>query len=129
MRLDPRIPLRLQTPPPPPDPDGVLLLVGAAGQDGDVDGGADGWGAVRRLPGELVRPGLRAHVTGCACCGGRSGLAIGLSELFRQGAGGALGPFRQVVLAVPTADLATARRLLAADLLVTARYRVAPALG
>ena len=127
MRLDARIPLRLQASlrPATPDPDGLLLLVGVAGQED----GVDGWGAVRRLPAGAMRPAGRAHAAGCACCGGRSGLATGLSELFRQGAGSELGPFRQVVLVVPAADLATAERLLAADLLVTARYRVAAALG
>ena len=124
MWLDARIPLRLQplTPLPAPDPDGVLLLAGP-GKLEPIAGQA-GWGAVRCL-GDISG----AHRFGCACCARRPELALRLSDLFVQRARGELRPFRHVVLAMPAGEIEVVRKLLAAEPLVTARYRLACALG
>ena len=125
---DDRIPLRLwpSGPLPAPDPHAVLLLVGTAGRDEATGDG--GWCAVRRSPG-LHSPGLafpaarRPHPGGCACCAGRSGLALRLSELFAQRARGEIGPFRRVVLVMAAGDLSHASDLLLAHPVIRARYR------
>ncbi len=137
MWLDARIPLRLQpsAPLPAPDPDGVLLLTGPGEQE--LVAGEAGWGVVRRL-GDIGnaapdrRTGMMAdgpHRLGCACCARRPELALRLSELFVQRARGELRPFRHVVLAMPAGEIEACLKLLAAEPLVTARYRLADALG
>lgn len=137
MWLDARIPLRLQPPAPlpAPDPDGVLLLMGLGEQELIVS--EAGWSMVRRLSdiGNAApdrRTGMMAdgaHRLGCACCARRPELALRLSELFVQRARGELRLFRHVVLAMPAREIEAALKLLAAEPLVTARYRLADALG
>ena len=126
---DDRIALRLRPsgPLPVPDPHAVLMLVGTAGQ-GEATGNG-GWCAVRRLPGLAFPAAPRPHPGGCACCVGRSGLALELSELFARRARGELGLFRRVVLVMPAGDLRHARELLAADPVTRARYRPYGPLG
>ncbi len=128
MWLDARIPLRLQPAPPlpAPDPDGMLLLAGSCGPE-PVPGHAD-WGAVGHLDGVPMVPD-GGHRSGCACCAGRSLLALRLSELFVRRARGELAPFRRVVLAMPAGEIGRALELLAAEPLVTARYRLDGPLG
>ena len=131
MWLDARIPLLLLSGRPLApafDPCGVLLMVGDVGLDWPADDLA-GWSAVRRLDVDMAGAGVGVHPAGCACCAGRSRLAVSLSELFQQRARGRLGLFRQVLLAVPAMELRTAEASLASDPLVTARYRVTAALG
>ena len=129
MWLDGRIPLRLQPPAPlpAPDPDGVLLLAGPGVREPVAD--EAGWGMVRHL-GDIAGPSADGpHRPGCACCARRPELALRLSELFVQRARGELRPFRRVVLAMPAGEIEAALKLLAAEPLVTARYRIAGALG
>ena len=131
MWLDARIPLLLlpgRLLAPASDLCGVLLMVGDVGRDWPADD-LVGWSAVRRLDVDTTGAGAGVHLAGCACCAERSRLAVSLSELFQERARGRLGLFRTVLLAVPATDLRPAEALLAADPLVTARYRVMAALG
>jgi hypothetical protein len=87
----------------------VELLFGPASLAGPGD-------AVLAAPAES---GL--HPAGCACCVGRGALATALGRLFMARARGEVAFFRRVV--VTGADAAT-RAALAADSLVSARFRL-----
>jgi hypothetical protein len=63
------------------------------------------------------------HAAGCACCAGRSGVALALDRLFQARVRGGCGWFTRVV-AVGEPD--AVREALAADAVTAARFRLAP---
>lgn len=68
-------------------------------------------------------PALQAgHAAGCACCAPRDGLAAALAGLYLRRARGEVPFFRRVV--VVCTDPASARKLLARDAFVAARFRL-----
>lgn len=142
MRLDARIPvLTLPWPHGPadaaalpgPDPLAVLLLarlqspadLAADRADHLPPGYSDGWAATCGVP--IVADTTLAHAAACACCAGRTPLALLLSELFVQRARGRLALFRRVLVIASEPASAAVRDVLATDPLVAGRYRAVPA--
>jgi hypothetical protein len=81
-------------------------------------------GAAAPAPSARFMPAGGAHGAGCACCVPRSGAATALATLFRERAVG--GPaFAGVLAVVGAAGEAAVRAALAADPLVSARFREA----
>jgi hypothetical protein len=131
MRIDARIPVLVlpgsgrpagAPPLPAADPHALLLLAGEA-----TAIPAEGWSAVRRVPPDAVLAST-VHGSGCSCCVGRAGLAVALSELFRERAMGRLDLFRRVVLVVPAADTEAVAAMLLRDPLVAGQFRPETAL-
>lgn len=84
-----------------------------------------GWAFVRRWSSLVVGGSVSApHRLGCACCQGRSPLALLLSELFLQRARGQLPFFHGLLLPVPADEVLATGDLLLGDRLVAGRYRV-----
>lgn len=124
MRIDARIPVRLLAAaeaaarPPAADPLTVLVLA-----DPDAAAAGPGWAAVRRIdPG--TRAGPAPHAAGCACCAGRSGLAVLLTALFVQRARGELALFRRVLLVADGGPAGPLDALFRDDPMVAGRYRL-----
>lgn len=131
MRIDARIPVLVlagsgraddASPLPAADAQAVLLLADEAASIP-----AAGWAAVRRVPADAALASS-VHGSGCSCCVGRPGLAVALSELFRQRAMGRLDLFRRVILVVPAADTEAVAAMLLRDPLVAGQFRPETAL-
>lgn len=123
MRIDARIPVRLLAAadaaarPPVADPLTALVLA-----DPDAAAGP-GWAAVRRIdPGTGAGPA--PHAAGCACCAGRSGLALLLTALFMERARGELALFRRVLLVAEGGPAGPLDALFRDDPMVAGRYRL-----
>ena len=126
MRIDARIPVLVvsgsgraddASPLPAADPRALLLL---ADEAAPIPAGE--WAAVRRVPADTAMAS-NVHGSACSCCVGRPGLAVALSELFRERAMGRLDLFRRVVLVVPAADTEAAASVLLRDPLVAGQFR------
>lgn len=70
-------------------------------------------------------PGLARHGAGCACCAPRGEVARALDRLFLARARGELGFFRSVAVVCGEAGWAEVLAALAADPVVSARFRLA----
>lgn len=76
-------------------------------------------------PVEQVARARRLHAVGCACCLARTAVAEALNRLYLRRARGEVGLFRTVLVALPRAEVEEAFR----DVLVSSRFRIAPATG
>jgi hypothetical protein len=65
---------------------------------------------------------VTTHAAGCACCAGRSGVALALDRLFQARARAACGWFSRVIA---VGDPDAVRAALAEDALAAARFRLA----
>ncbi|MQR99829.1 hypothetical protein [Gluconobacter aidae] len=92
------------------------LLVGDPGAEG-------GWGNVADRP--AVSPFMSRHVAGCLCCT-RDPVAMVLAQVFQDRVTGRRPFFREVAVLVGEKDLVAIRQQLENDVLVRARYRLAP---
>jgi hypothetical protein len=73
-----------------------------------------------------LRPGLRGHPIGCACCSPRGPVAEALGRLFLARARGEVAFFRSVVAVTATpAGEAAVRAALAEDQVSAGRFRLA----
>jgi hypothetical protein len=70
-------------------------------------------------------PGLARHGTGCACCVARGAAGEALGRLFLLRARGEVSFFRAVVVVCDEAGRAEVLAALAADPVVSARFRLA----
>ncbi len=68
--------------------------------------------------------GKVGHVVGCACCGGRSGVAEVLGRMFVERARGVAPFFERVVVVASAAGEAAVREAVEGDVVVRARYGV-----
>lgn len=68
--------------------------------------------------------GLPGHVTGCACCGGRTRVAEVLGRMFLDRARGETPFFGRVVVVASPAGEAAVREAVEGDMVVRARYWV-----
>jgi hypothetical protein len=123
MRLDARIPVLLVSPSAlPPASASSLLLRVLDPQDPPVDHDPDGaWASRQTLD---AAPFEAEHRPGCACCAGRSTLAVALAGLFVQRAKARSLQFDQVVLSVPEPLHVVVRRIFRDDPLVAVRFRL-----
>lgn len=92
----------------------VPLRFGAASDAGPGDAVLDGAG--------WAAPG--AHGPGCACCAPRGAAAQALSDLFMRRARGSV-EFRAVLVVAGDGEQTAVRAALAADPVVSARFRLA----
>jgi hypothetical protein len=74
---------------------------------------------------ERLARGRPLHAAGCACCTPRTAVAQALNRLYLRRARGEVDLFRAVLVALPRAEVEQAFR----DVLVSSRYRIAPADG
>jgi hypothetical protein len=65
---------------------------------------------------------VTTHAAGCACCAGRSGVALALDRLFQARARAACAWFNRVIA---VGNAAAVRQALAEDSLAAARFRLA----
>lgn len=92
------------------------LLVGDPGVAG-------GWGNLADLP--AVSPFMSRHAAGCLCCS-RDPVAMVLAQVFQDRVTGRRPFFREVAVLTGEKDLVAVRQQLENDVLVRARYRLAP---
>jgi hypothetical protein len=69
---------------------------------------------------------VTSHAAACACCAGRSGVALALDRLFQARVRGGCAWFSRVVA---VGDAAAVRAALAEDALAAARFRLVAAAG
>jgi len=114
VRIDARLPVRFGMLADVREGDAVLLPVGAA-----VPGGVP---AAWLLS---VPAAVPEHPAGCTCCLPRNPAAQALGDLFLRRGRGEVGAFRSVLAVVSPDQAGQVRAALAADPLVSGRYRLA----